>query len=328
MAIALAARRELPGLLRGVLLAVRCAGLQLAVIVQSRGWLFTLPLVVVVAIVLVPDRLRVAAAAVLPVAGTLVPVHRLLQRFTRRRRRAALEPRRRPAGHSALLVCAGWSCRWHADRLGGVAGSRAALPTRGRAASIGALAVLAVVGGDRRRARATHGHPFRFVTRQWHGFSHPSRRRDSGSHFADRRQRPLRLLAGVARCVRWRIRSAAWARTTSPTTTCRAAAPTRSRRGRTASRCGCSRTPASSDSLLFAAFLVAAIAGGSASPAPAGRARRAAVVGAALLPFVVWLIHGSVDWFWEMPALSGPALGFLGMAGWHSGTSHARARRR
>ncbi len=35
----------------------------------------------------------------------------------------------------------------------------------------------------------------------------------------------------------------------------------------------------------------------------------------ALLPLVVWLIHGSVDWFWEMPALSGPALGFLGMAG-------------
>ena len=35
----------------------------------------------------------------------------------------------------------------------------------------------------------------------------------------------------------------------------------------------------------------------------------------ALLPLVVWLIHGSVDWFWEMPALAGPALGFLGMAG-------------
>jgi hypothetical protein len=28
----------------------------------------------------------------------------------------------------------------------------------------------------------------------------------------------------------------------------------------------------------------------------------------------VWLIHGSLDWFWELPALSGPALGFLGMS--------------
>jgi Flp pilus assembly protein TadD len=33
------------------------------------------------------------------------------------------------------------------------------------------------------------------------------------------------------------------------------------------------------------------------------------------LPLVVWLIHGSIDWFWELPALSGPALGFLGMVG-------------
>ena len=60
MAIALAARRELPGPLRGALIAFACAGLQLAVIVQSRGWLFTLPLVAIVAIVVVPDRLRVA----------------------------------------------------------------------------------------------------------------------------------------------------------------------------------------------------------------------------------------------------------------------------
>jgi hypothetical protein len=34
-----------------------------------------------------------------------------------------------------------------------------------------------------------------------------------------------------------------------------------------------------------------------------------------VLPFVVWLIHGSIDWFWEMPALTGPALAFLAMAG-------------
>ena len=39
------------------------------------------------------------------------------------------------------------------------------------------------------------------------------------------------------------------------------------------------------------------------------------LVGTALLPLGVWLIHGSIDWFWEFPALSGPALGFLAMAG-------------
>ena len=66
-------------------------------------------------------------------------------------------------------------------------------------------------------------------------------------------------------------------------------------------------------------FALMAVFLGAASAA-AIKARRKAwplsrrVAGVALLPFIVWLIHGSVDWFWEMPALAGPALGFLAMA--------------
>ena len=78
LAIALAARPELPGLLRGTLIGVACAGLQLAVVGQSRGWLFTLPLVAVVSIAVLSDRLRVVAAAILPIAAAVIPVHRLL----------------------------------------------------------------------------------------------------------------------------------------------------------------------------------------------------------------------------------------------------------
>src|SRR5205807_1194211 len=76
-AIALAARRELPGLLRGALMGFACAGLQLAVIVQSRGWLFTLPLIALGAIVVLPDRLRVVGAALLPVAAPVAISHPL-----------------------------------------------------------------------------------------------------------------------------------------------------------------------------------------------------------------------------------------------------------
>jgi hypothetical protein len=47
----------------------------------------------------------------------------------------------------------------------------------------------------------------------------------------------------------------------------------------------------------------------------AGADLGAAVAGAAILPLIVWVVHGSVDWFWEMPALTGPALAFVGMAG-------------
>ena len=65
--------------------------------------------------------------------------------------------------------------------------------------------------------------------------------------------------------------------------------------------------------MLFAAFLVAALS--AARPARRRGGLDAGVAAAALLPLVVWLIHGSIDWFWEMPALTGPALGFLGMTG-------------
>ena len=74
--------------------------------------------------------------------------------------------------------------------------------------------------------------------------------------------------------------------------------------------------------LAFAIFFVAALAAATRTRRggnPLGRA----VAGTALLPLVVWFIHGSLDWFWEIPALSGPALGFLALAG--SATAEARA---
>ncbi|HKP22060.1 MAG TPA: hypothetical protein VJT68_11110, partial [Thermoleophilaceae bacterium] len=40
---------------------------------------------------------------------------------------------------------------------------------------------------------------------------------------------------------------------------------------------------------------------------------RAAAAGA-LSVFAYWLLHGSVDWFWEFPALAGIAIAALGMA--------------
>ena len=65
--------------------------------------------------------------------------------------------------------------------------------------------------------------------------------------------------------------------------------------------------------LLFALFVLAvamaALRGGGARERPV---RFAAAV--ALLPFVVWLVHGSIDWFWEFPTLSVSALAFAGAA--------------
>ncbi len=66
--------------------------------------------------------------------------------------------------------------------------------------------------------------------------------------------------------------------------------------------------------VLFLGFLVAALVA-------AWKARQRSslfgkAVGAGLLvSFAYWFIHGSVDWFWEFPALSAPAFAWLGLAG-------------
>ncbi len=309
IATVLAARRELPGLLRGALIAFACAGLQLAVVVQSRGWLFTLPLVLVAAIVIVPDRLRVAAAAVVPAAAALAPVHRLLHVY-QANSGTALNHAATQAGHAALLLCGlafmlGTLLAW-GDSL---------VPARRSSAMrrrvLGSLAVLlAIAAGIAGGLAVSHGHPVSFVSRQWHGFSRePSAH--SGSHFTD---------VGSGRYDFWRVALDAFVSHpigglgqdnfdnyyVTRRHTGEEPAWTHSLELRLLAHTGLVGTG------LFALFLIAAVAA-------ALRARRrggleSAVAGAALLPLVVWLIYGSVDWFWEFPALSGPALGFLAVA--------------
>lgn len=309
----LATRRELPGPVRGLLLALACAGLQLGLIVQSRGWLFTLPLVVLATILVSSDRLRLAVVAIIPVVGALVPLHRLLDVF-QSSSGAALGHAAARAGQAGLLICGaafvlGTLLAW-GDSL--LRGRRAPSPARRRA--IGTAVSLAVVAGVLAAGTVgTHGHPVKFVVRQWNGFSKPEMNFSSKSHFVD---------VGSGRYDFWRVASAAmlahpigglgqdnfadyyvWHRRTGEEPSW-----THSLEMRLLVHTGFVGFA------LFLGFLIAAL-----TLALRGRRRASSlargVAGASLLPLVVWLIHGSVDWFWEIPALSGPALGFLGMAG-------------
>jgi len=310
----LATRRELPGLVRGLLLALACAGLQLALIVQSRGWLFTLPLVALAAILVSSDRLRLAAVAIIPLAGALVPLHRLLGVFQSSPGSAALGDAAARAGQAGLLICGaafvlGTLLAW-GDSL--LRGRRALSPARRRA--IGTALSLAVVAGVLAAGSVgTHGHPVKFVVRQWNGFSKPEMNFSSQSHFVD---------VGSGRYDFWRVASDAVLAHPIGGLGQDNFADYYVRHRRTGEE------PSWTHSLemrllahtgfvglaLFLGFLLAAL-----TLALRGRRRGSSlargVAGAALLPLVVWLIHGSVDWFWEIPALSGPALGFLGMAG-------------
>jgi hypothetical protein len=312
VAIALATRRELPALLRGALIAFACTGLQLAVLAESRGWLFTLPLVAIVALAVVTDRLRFAAAALIPVVAALVPLRRLLHVY-QQDSGSALQHAASRAGHAALLICAvafvvGTLIAWGETRIRAPSPSRARRRMIGIVVSVVAIAALAAAG-----ARATHGHPFSFISRQWRGFSHPETTASSASHFAD---------VGSGRYDFWRVAlDAVIAHPIGGLGQDNFADYYITRRHT-------AEEPVWTHSLelrllahtgfvgfgLFVGFLISAIAA-------ALRARRRddalvrAVAAVALLPLVVWLIHGSIDWFWEVPALAGPALGFLAVAG-------------
>jgi hypothetical protein len=47
---------------------------------------------------------------------------------------------------------------------------------------------------------------------------------------------------------------------------------------------------------------------------PSGDLGRSAVSVAAFVAGAVWLVHGSIDWLWEMPAVAAPAMACLGLA--------------
>ncbi len=318
LGVGLATKRELPAVLRGLLLAISCGGAQLALLGESRGWLFTLPFVLLAAIIVVPNRLRTAALALLPIGATLAVLSPLLGVYRATEgthpSKAGLLAAVHHAGRWSLVVCGvmlliGIGLAVIDDLVGP---RTLGVRTR-RAAGTGAI-VLALAAGAAAGVVATHGHPFRFVSKQWHGFTHVSPSQTNlGSHFAT---------VGSGRYDMWRVALDATLAHPVGGLGQDNFADYYIRHRRTAEEPQWTHSlplrllaqTGFVGALIFGVFLVAALIA-------AARARRRAppqaraVAGWALLPLVVWLIHGSVDWFWEMPSLSGPALAFLGMAG-------------
>jgi hypothetical protein len=64
--------------------------------------------------------------------------------------------------------------------------------------------------------------------------------------------------------------------------------------------------------LLFGAFLGTAIVGSLRRRDESSFAR--ATRAAAFVGFAYWFLHGSIDWFWELPGLAAPAFALLGFA--------------
>jgi hypothetical protein len=319
VSVGLSVRRELPALLRGLLLALSLAGLELALLAESRGWLFTLPVVLVLALWVSRDRLALACASIPPIIGLLAVLHRLLDVYTAGEifppNQHALITAAERAGRAGLFACA----------VVFVIGSAAAMlapvlirrrPSSGQRVAIGwAVAVIAVFGCLVAADVATHQRPLHELKVQWSGFTHPARAEHGGgtSHFG---------AVGTQRYDAWRV---AWdAFVAHPLGglgqdnfadyyevhghTGVSLAWTHSLEMRMLAHTGIVGT------LAFLVFIIGSLIAAIRTRMRGDPLARA-VAAVALLPLIVWLVQGSIDWFWEMPALTGPALGFLAAAG-------------
>lgn len=308
-----AARREPPPLVRGVLLAGATALAELGLLAQSRGSLIAVPMAVVAYLVVVPARLR-AACGLLVVAIALVAARSpLLDVFDQLRNGAdPAGPIHRALwaiGISAAVVFAAWT-------LVGILDRRLDLSPRVlRIANISALVLAAVALGAGAVVIATADPgPRQRLENAWHNFKAGYPQQTGSSHFAlglgsnrydffrvaviEFRHHPV---AGVGvdnfatDYVRYRHSG-------------EEPLYPHSLEFRVLAQTGLV------GAALFLGFLVAAgvavargVGGGSGLAAGAARAGVAAALYVA--------IHGSADWFWEFPALTAPALAWLGLAG-------------
>lgn len=343
-ALGLAVRRQVHWLLRGPYLAAAGLLLGLAVLTQSRGWVAALPVLLVIALVTHPERWRWLAGAALLTASLFAVSGSLLDPYAvgGAGRAAASSPEMRAALDGAAtnlwLVVAALLAIGTAlgavDRM-----KRAAQVPAGvrRASRVTGVALLAsvVVAGSVGVMVATDGRPLQRLDRAWTQFSDfentsggPARSRFEG--------------LGSTRYDFWRVAVQAWrerpvaglgqdnfAQTYLVGRQSRFEEPrwTHSLPLRLLTHTGIVGFA------LFGLFLAAALWG--ANPfrrSCADDPRWHAASALALLPAAVWLAHGSIDWLWEFPALSVPALALLAAAGAVRGTAAewepVRARRR
>jgi hypothetical protein len=310
--VLLAGRRGVPAPLRGVLLGGAGVLASAAILGQSRGWLFVLPVSVLLAVAVVPGRGRTIAAIAAVTVGTLLILRPLLDVYE------AFDSRGAPGGDlsyavrltfimSAVLAVISYLAALAESRLEVPASTArrvsAAVVVAFALACAGAVAGYAVVKGDPLGRTADAWREFK------RGGYEPSGKtsRLSGNFVTFRydywrvawqnfRRHPV-IGVGADNFGRDYLKRGRSLQTPLYP---------HSVEVRAASQTGLV------GSLLLGGAIVAALAGGLSS------LRRSDLAGAAggigLVIFGYWVLHGSVDWLWEFPGLGGPAFAGLGLA--------------
>jgi hypothetical protein len=298
-----AARREVPALLRGALLACGTALIELAVLTQSRGSLFAVPLGVVAYLAIVPRRLRAALPLAAVAIATLAARTRLLDVFDPVRLGQA------NAGHTirvALgaigITAAGVFVVW---TLVALLDKRLEIPAR----AVRTANVVAIVGAIAVVAVGSYALTTVDLGAKWRHFKAGYPDQGPGSHFA--------LGLGSNRYDFWRV--AALQFRDHPLQGVGAdnfaidyVRDRRSGEEPLYPHSLALRIPAQTGivgSLFFLGFVVAA-----ALAVTRGSAFTEGVARAGVAAAVYYAIHGSGDWLWEFAGLGAPAFAWLGLA--------------
>jgi tetratricopeptide (TPR) repeat protein len=307
--VVLASRRETGPLLRALFTgsAVLLGGL--ALMGQSRGWLFALPLVAIAFLLITPQRVRTTLTLALVLAATAVTIPSILDVYDEggSELAGAMDDAAVAILAAATVAAAVAGLVALADRR------RRASPAVERWAGV-ALAVVAagafLVGSV--VYVAERGSPFSDVADAWDEFKTKPTPAGGSTRLG-------RL--GSNRYDFWRV---AWEEFSSQPVGGIGADNFQQAYLREAESSEQPRYPHSVElrtlsqtglvgTALLAVALGAALAAAlRATRLRSGPARAAAAAG--LGAFAYWFVHGSVDWFWEIPALGGVAFALLGLA--------------
>ena len=310
-ALVVSALRGTPLLLRGVLLSAAGVSTELAIACQSRASLLALPVVLVLTLALAGRRVRLVLWSLPLVATVALAAPRLLDVYD-----ATLVGPGAHALHGArtavlvsavVLLVVGWGLAVLDERLD-------PSPRLVRRAGF-ALAALAAVAAVVAAIGVTSvvPHPVASIRHQWNAFVNGGGYSpQETSHFVS---------SGTNRYDIWRV--AIHEFTHHPVAGVGvdnfSVDYLRERRSpaenpafphsvflRVVSQTGVI------GALAFLVFLAGACL--ALAPAAGRRDPGSQLAVAALAPFLYFLAHGSVDWLWEIPALGGAAIGFLGLA--------------
>ena len=308
----LACTRRMNPLLRGLALGGAGVLACLALMGQSRGWVLAVPLAALVFIALMPSRARAVAAVGVVAVGTALtsgPLLAVHDDFSEARFDALLGD----ATAAILVLGAALSAIGFVaalvDRRVRLSAGRSRNVNRG---AVAAVVLVLLVGGGVTAART--GDPIAKLSESWQSFKAGGQAGGAGGA----------RLASVD-TNRYDFWSVAWslfreqpvlgigAENFQQDYLVRGASTEQPRYPHSFELGVLSQTGVVGAILLGAALLAAGFA--ALTVRRRGSPAAASAAGAAGAVFAYWLLHASVDWFWEFPALTAAAFAALGLAG-------------